>query len=337
MSTRPFPAPEDLTICLAHVAYQLETIFARRQSDLRGRASAGQEHIKYFQVWTPEDLAARLEEADVLLVSGFWQNELLDVAPRLRFIQSIGAGIDQFDLDALRQRDIRLATASGVNSNAVSEHAIALILAFTRHIHSGRDRQQRHFWRGMIGDLALREDELGGKTLLIIGLGKIGSRLAKLAKAFDMRVLATKRNPDAAAGAADSVHPPEALPALLPQADFVALTCPLTPATEKLIDAAAFAGMKESAYLINVARGGCVDEPAMLAALRSGAIAGAGIDHFWEEPLPQDSPFWDLENVLITPHTGGETRMYEENLIDILIENLHRLWRGETELHNQVV
>ena len=195
MTTQPFPAPADLTICFAHVAYQLELIFARRQADLRGRAPAEQERIQHFQAWTLADLAARLPAADVLLISGFWQNDLLDVAPRLRFIQSIGAGVDQFDLDALRQRGIRLATASGVNSNAVSEHAMALILAFTRHIHTGRDRQPRHQWRGMIGDLALREDELGGKTLLIVGLGKIGSRLAKLAKAFDMQVLATKRNP----------------------------------------------------------------------------------------------------------------------------------------------
>ena len=337
MTTQPFPAPEDLTICFAHIAYQLEPIFARRQADLRARTPAGQERIPYFQVWTPDDLTARLPEADVLLVSGFWQNELLNAAPRLRFIQSIGAGVDQFDLDALRRRGIRLANASGVNSNAVSEHAMALILAFTRHIHTGRDRQQSRAWRGMIGDLALREDELGGKTLLIIGLGKIGSRLAKLARAFDMHVLATKRNPTAAAAAADAVHPPDQLPALLPQADFVALTCPLTPATEKVIDAAAFARMKESAYLINVARGRCVDEPAMLAALQAGAIAGAGIDHFWDEPLPQDSPFWGLENVLITPHTGGETCMYEENLIDILLENLRRLWQGDTQLFNQVV
>ncbi|MYJ79158.1 MAG: D-2-hydroxyacid dehydrogenase, partial [Caldilineaceae bacterium SB0670_bin_27] len=270
MTPQPFPAPEDLTICFAHVAYQLDTIFARRQSGLGNSASTGQQRIRHFQAWNPEDLAARLQEADVLLVSGFWQNELLDVAPRLRFIQSIGAGVDQFDLDALRQRGIRLATASGVNSNAVSEHAMALILAFTRHIHTGRDRQQNRAWRGMIGDLTLREDELGGKTLLIIGLGKIGSRLAKLAKAFDMRVLATKRNPATAAGPADAVHTPDDLPALLPQADFVALTCPLTPDTENVIDAPAFAQMKESAYLINVARGGCVDEPAMLTALQSG-------------------------------------------------------------------
>lgn len=326
MPPQPPAIPQDLTICFAHVAYQLEAVFARRETGVRN-----------FQVWTPADVWARLPEADVLLVSGFWQNELLEVAPNLRFIQSIGAGVDQFDLDALRQRGIRLATASGVNSNAVSEHAMALILAFTRHIHTGRDRQKQHAWRGMIGDLVEREDELGGKRLLIVGLGKIGSRLAKLAKAFGMQVVATKRDPEVGAGAADAVHRPDALPALLPQADFVALTCPLTPATEEIIDAAAFAGMKESAYLINVARGGCVDESALLAALRTGAIAGAGIDHFREEPLPQDSPFWDIENVLITPHTGGETRMYEENLIDILLENLDRLRRGGVELVNQVV
>lgn len=325
-ASNPFPGPDDLTICFAHIAYQLEAIFVRRETNLH-----------HFQVWTPQELAARLQEADVLLISGFWRDELLDIAPRLRFIQSIGAGYDQFGLAALRQRGVRLAHASGVNRNAVSEHTMALILALTRHIHSGRDHQQRHVWRNMIGDLARREDELGGKTLLIVGFGKIGSRLAKLAKAFDMRVLATKRNPTTTTDAVDGIYTPEHLPALLPQADFVALTCPLTAETEKLIDAAAFERMKTSAYLINVARGGCVDEPALLAALRAGTIAGAGIDHFWEEPLSQDSPFWDMENLIITPHTGGETRMYEENLIDILLENLNRLWRGETELLNQVV
>ena len=95
--------------------------------------------------------------------------------------------------------------------------------------------------------------------------------------------------------------------------------------------------MQSSAYLINVARGGCVDEPALLDALREGTIAGAAIDHFWDEPLPEDSPFWDLPNVIVTPHTAGETRKYEDNVIDILIENLERLWRGEATLHNQVL
>jgi D-2-hydroxyacid dehydrogenase (NADP+) len=273
----------------------------------------------------------------VLVVSGFWRNSLLDNAPNLRFIQSIGAGYDQFPLEELRARGIRLASAKGVNRNAVSEHAMAMILAMARQLHTGRDHQRAHHWRSMISDLSRREDELGGKTLLIAGLGGIGSRLAKLAKAFDMHVIATKRDTANAAGSADEVYPPDQLDGLLPRADFVALTCPLTDATRNMIDAAALQAMKLSAYLINVARGGCVDEPALLAALQNGEIAGAAIDHFWDEPLLPDSPFWDLENVLITPHTAGETRMYEENLFDILLENLERMWRGETELRNQVI
>ncbi len=214
---------------------------------------------------------------------------------------------------------------------------MAMILSLARHLHTGRDNQLRHQWRSMISDIGRREDELGGKTLLIVGLGGIGSRLARLAKAFDMRVVATKRNPATAEGPADEVHTPDRLPELLPQADFVALTCPLTPETTNLIDATALEHMKPSAYLVNVARGGCVEEPALLAALRTGQIAGAAIDHFWAEPLPEESPFWEMENVIITPHTGGETRLYEENVIDILLENLDRLWRGEQELVNAIV
>jgi phosphoglycerate dehydrogenase-like enzyme len=325
-ATAAFPKREDLTLCFAHVAYPLAESFAKRATGL-----------PHFQVWKREELSARLPEVQVLVISGFWRNELLDHAPQLRLIQSIGAGYDQFDLDALRGRGIRLANAKGVNRNAVSEHAMGMILALARHLHTGRDHQRAHQWRGMISEIPRREDELGGKTLLTVGLGGIGSRLATLAKAFGMEVIATKREPSTAAATVDEVHPPEKLRDLLPRADFVVLTCPLTPATRNLIDGEALAAMKPSAYLVNVARGGCVDEPALLAALTRGSIAGAAIDHFWDEPLPPESPFWDLENVLITPHTAGETRRYEENLLDILIENLDRLGRGETTLVNQVV
>jgi D-2-hydroxyacid dehydrogenase (NADP+) len=133
------------------------------------------------------------------------------------------------------------------------------------------------------------------------------------------------------------VFPQDRLPTLLPEADFVVLTCPLTAETEGLINARAFAQMKPSAYLINVARGRVVDEPALIAALTEHKIAGAGIDCTVEEPLPASSPLWGMQNVLITPHTAGETQRYEDNVIDLLLENLDRLWRGESELKNQVV
>ena len=320
------PPREEIVICFGHPAYQMEKRFEARQTGL-----------KIKQAWTIDTLSSLVTDADVLVVSGHWRNSLLDVAEKLRFIQSIGAGVDQFPLDQLRERGIRLASASGVNSNAVGEHAISLILSLARQLHLCRDNQSRHFWRGMISDIPQREDELGNKTLLIIGMGKIGSRTARLAKAFDMHIVATKRNPETADESADEVHTPDQLANLLPRADYVVLTCPLTPETEKVIDGDALAQMKDSAYLINVARGGCVDEPALLEALQQGSIAGAAIDHFWDEPLPDDSPFWDLENVIITPHTGGETQLYEDRVIDILLENLDRLWRGETALVNDIV
>jgi phosphoglycerate dehydrogenase-like enzyme len=189
----------------------------------------------------------------------------------------------------------------------------------------------------MIGDLARREDELGGKTLLLVGLGQIGGRLAQLAKAFDMRVVALRQHPAAGPGAADEVHATRDFKSLLSQADFVALCCPLTPETENLVDAEALGLMKPSAYLVNVARGRVVDEAALTAALAAHKIAGAGIDVAVEEPLAAESPLWAMEHVLVTPHTAGETRRYEDNVIEILRDNLGRLWRGETQLRNQVV
>ena len=321
-----FPSKDRLTICFAHVAYQMRERFLPRQIG-----------VNSFNVRAADEFERRIGEADVVVVSGLWRNELLEKAHRLRFIQSIGAGTDQFDREKLKRRGIRLASAQGVNVRAVSEHAMALILAITRRLPEARNNQAKHVWRGMIPDLTQREDELGGKTLLIIGLGGIGSRLALLAKAFGMRVIGIKRDPSKGGEAADSVHRLADLRAILPQADFIALTCPLTKETENVIDADAFSRMKTSAYLISVARGRCVDEPALIKALQDKMIAGAGIDVTVEEPLQRSSPLWDFANVLITPHTAGETRRYEENVLDILIENMERLGRGESALRNQII
>jgi phosphoglycerate dehydrogenase-like enzyme len=317
---------EKIVICFAHVAYRLQERF-----------SALNTGINSFAVRDPETLEKRVGEADVLVISGLWQNPLLDQAKRLRFIQSIGAGTDQFPREDLTKRGIRLASARGVNARAVAEHAMALMLAFSRRLPEARDNQRKSIWRGMIGDLSQREDELGGKTLLVVGLGDIGGRLARLAKAFDMRVVGLRRHPAFGQGAADAVHAMDAFNSLLPNADFLALTCPLTAETEHLVDAEALRRMKPTAHLVNVARGRVVDEAALIEALLTRCIAGAGIDVTAEEPLAPSSPLWAMDHVLITPHTAGETRRYEDNVIEVLRDNLERLWRGETQLRNQIV
>ncbi|HEU5294246.1 MAG TPA: D-2-hydroxyacid dehydrogenase [Burkholderiaceae bacterium] len=293
--------------------------------------------IAHVEVRTADELTRHLPAADVLVVSMLWKNDLAGSAAKLRFIQSISAGTDQYDKGLLRERGIRLASAAGVNAQAVAEHAMALVLALARRLPEARDNQHAKRWRAMISEIATREDQLTGKTLLIIGLGRIGARLARLAKAFDMRVVAVKRNPASATGGADAVYGIDRLRELLGQADVVALTCPLTPETEHLIDAAALAAMKSSAHLINVARGRVVDESALIDALQQRRIAAAGLDVTREEPLAVSSPLWTMPNVLITPHTAGETQCYEDAVIDILLDNLDRLWRGEAALRNQIV
>jgi len=320
------PPKESLTVCFAHLAYRFQERLLERGTG-----------IASFEVRSADELARRIGEADVLAVSGLWRSELLGAASRLKFIQSVSAGIDQYDCAMLADRGIRLASAQGVNERAVAEHAMALILALARRLPEARDNQTRRHWRGMARNLEGREDEISGKTLLIFGLGRIGARLARLAKAFDLRVLGIRRHPAGDIEGADLVAGPDRLGELLAVADFVALTCPLTPETRGIIDAAALRQMKPTAYLVNVARGRCVEEAALIAALAEGRIAGAALDCVAEEPLPPASPLWAFPNVLITPHTAGETKRYEDNVLDILLENLDRLWTGSGSLINQIV
>ena len=321
-----FPTRDKLTICFAHAAYQMKARFDARNTG-----------INSFQVRSYDEFVQRVGEADVVSVSGMWKNDIIPHATRLQFIQSISSGMDQYSREQLGAKGIRLASAAGVNARAVAEHALALILAVYRRLPEARDNQHKKVWRGMLGDLTQREDELGGKTLLIVGMGRIGSHLAKLAKAFDMKVIGVRRDPKAGTNGADEIYGMEDVVNLVPQADIVALTCALTPETTGLMSAAAFAAMKPSSVFVNVARGKVADEAALIKTMEGNKIWAAALDVTAEEPLPATSPLWTLPNVFITPHTAGETRAYEDNVIDILIENLDRLWRGEATLRNQVL
>ncbi len=317
--------PDRPTILFAHAVYALASTARARNLP-----------AEILEARTAEQTETLLPQADVLVISGLWRNTLLPLMGRVKLVQSISAGVDQYPQDELRTRGIRLASNQGGNANAVSEHAISLILALMRHLHTARDNQTKRNWVGMNPDPATREQELGGKTLLVAGYGAIGSRLARLAQAFGMKVIATRRTVRNADDNGITVVTQDRFREFLPQADVVALTCPLTEQTRGMVDAAAFAAMKPSALLVNCARGRVVDEDALIAALRDKRIAGAGLDVFYDEPLPADSPLWGFETALITPHTGGETNLYESNVLDTLAENLKRLRQGEA-LRNQIV
>ena len=159
-----FPTRDKLTICFAHAAYQMKARFDARNTG-----------INSFQVRSYDEFVQRVGEADVVSVSGMWKNDIIPHATRLQFIQSISSGMDQYSREQLGAKGIRLASAAGVNARAVAEHALALILAVYRRLPEARDNQHKKVWRGMLGDLTQREDELGGKTLLIVGMGRIGS------------------------------------------------------------------------------------------------------------------------------------------------------------------
>lgn len=323
---KDFPSADQINIHFAHSAYRLAERFAVRRPG-----------IAHFQTWTPEETRARVGEGHVLVASGFWQNDLLASTDLLQFIQVCAVGHDQFDKTAIAERRIHLCNSAGVNANAVSDHTFALLLGLTRQIHVARSNQLNQHWRPMISDLSRREEELPGKTMLLYGVGQIGSRIAKLAKAFGMTVVGVRRDPSKAVANVDEMHASPAFVSLLPRADVVVLACPLTDETRGLMNGEAFAAMSPSAYLINVARGGCVEQNALIAALENKQIAGAGIDVTEPEPLPPTSALWRLDNVILTPHCGGETRNYEDNVIDTLIENLERLWRGEDVLLHSVL
>ena len=316
---------KDLTVGICHSAYQIEPVIRELLPE-----------VNVFQEFDTDSMRPRMPEIDVLAISGAWHDTLLDNADRLKWIQSVGVGYDQFPLDQLKSRGIRLTNAVGVNSNAVSEHALALMLALSRRIPEARDNQQGKYWRGMIGDPRAREDELMGKTLGIVGLGTIGNRLATFGKALGMRVIGTKGNPANYRGEADKVLAPGQLGELLEAADFVVLCCFLKPETTDLIGMAELSSMKKSAFLVNVARGAVVNQSELIAGLQAGEIAGAALDVTAPEPLEAENPLWEMANVLVTPHTGGETSMYERRLVDIMVENVGRWERGEAFIHQVV-
>lgn len=274
---------------------------------------------------------ALLARADVLF--DFDHAHLADlpaVAPRVRWVQATSAGIGQLlQRTGLDRTDIVFTTASGVHAVPLAEFAVFAMLYFAKRAPRMLEQQRAHRWERFSGG------ELRGRTVAIVGLGKIGGEVARLARALGLRVTGTSRSGSAASPdrAVDLQRPLGELRLLLADADYVVLALPHTAETEGLIGAAELACLRPGAVLVNVGRGKVVDEPALVAALRSGQLSGAALDVFSQEPLPLESPLWDLPNVLVSPHSASTADSENAKLTDLFCENLRRYRDGQPLLN----
>lgn len=265
-----------------------------------------------------------------------------DQAPNLRWVQTHYAGIDALVDTPLWNSDIAITSASGIHAPNMAQYALTQILVWAHRVPKWFKHRQRGEWPKQRWDKFL-PDELRGRVLGIVGYGSIGREIARLAKTFGMRVLVTKRDArhpedrgyalvgagDPSGDLPDRIYPSEATRSMLAECDYIVVTVPLTAKTRHLFDESMFKEMKSNAYIVNIGRGELIDEKALVKALKRGWIGGAGLDVFETEPLPEDSPLWSMENVVITPHVSGFTSHYDERVVDLFVSNLRRYLAGE--------
>ena len=255
-------------------------------------------------------------------------SHLLQAANRLRWMHASGAGVERYELAQIAARGVMLTNSSGVSAPNMAEHVLGMMIALTRCFPRLLRAQTQRVWR----DEATHREvgELQGQTVLVVGIGEIGRAVAQRAAAFGMRVNGLRRRAGESPPAGfDNVFAIGDLHAALAEADHVVVTLPSTSHSRGLFDAAAFAAMKPGAAIYNVGRGPVIDTAALIAALESGHLGGAGLDVTDPEPLPADSPLWDMENVLITAHTSGATPRYWERQADLIADNIRRIQRGD--------
>jgi len=247
-------------------------------------------------------------------------------APNLRWMHLPNAGVDHPVFGWLLDKGVRLTTSSGANAEPIAQTAIAALLMLARGFPHWLAAQQRREWAPH--PTACPPRDLPGQTMVIVGLGAIGNHIARIARTLRLHVIGVRRHPQTAHDHVDDLQPPGALPELLSRADWLVLACPLTDATRGLIDAAALARLPVHAHLLNVSRGAVVDEAALLAALQAGRLAGAYLDVFETEPLPADSPLWNLPNVIVTPHDSSVSTGNRARVSELFLQNFEQWARG---------
>ena len=301
--------------------------FTDEQVDSFRQLAAGMGHEVYH---TNDDAEAVAAAPDIEVILGWFKPDVCAAAPNLRWIQSFSTGMEKFLFaDIIERDDVQISNVAGLYASQGAEHAWALLLALTRQIPLAVHNKDRHAWEGK------EVIELAGSTLGLIGLGGFGIEMAKRAQGYNMTILAIDpvrtEKPDYVA----ELKPvaPDTLHDLLRRCDVIMTACPLTKETYHLIGADELAAMKPSAYLINVTRGGIIDEPALVEALQQNRIAGAALDVTEKEPLAADSPLWDAPNLIITPHRAGASQHRPRMIFEFFMQNLERYLNGEKPLN----
>lgn len=284
--------------------------------------------ITFVHARTPEEARAGIVDAETALASRL-SPEMVAAAPHLRWVHSTAVNVlGLLPTAELAARDIVVSNSRGIQGVPIAETVMGGLLTLGRRFDRLRDAQRDHVWlqNALFDELPTVQ---AGKRMAIIGLGDIGLAIAQRAHAFDMTVVGVRRNPEQAAPACVSaVYGTSQLHEALRGADVLVLAAPSGRATERLIGAEALALLNPGAVVVNVARASIVDEPALLAALRTGAIGGAVLDVFLEEPLPVDHPYWDMPNVVLTPHVSGFNAQHWDHITALYIENLERYRAG---------
>jgi len=278
----------------------------------------------------PSDLAEKASAADVLIL---WPHAVPDIlaffrdTATLRWVHLFTSGVDSLvNSEAGNNPNYRITSTKGIHGYPISDHVLAFIFTFLRQFHAAAAAQREHRWR--FGALSVDCREMAGLTVGIIGVGNIGLEVARKCKLLGMTVLGAKRH-SIQNEWLDHCYAIDELDRLLEQADFVVLSLPLTDDSKQMIGRRELQAMKKSAILINIARGGVVDQQALIEALQSGEIAGAGLDVTDPEPLPPDNPLWDMPNVIITPHISAQSPQYMDRAIEVIGENLRRFIADE--------
>ena len=284
---------------------------------------------KIFSFDDREEAVKLLPEAEILLVFGKISLEKLEFCRKLKWLFSYSAGVEKLPFNELKEMNVIVTNTRGIHGPQMAEQTLGLMISFSRKLHAALRNQLKKKW-----DQSLPVDELAGKTLCVIGAGSIGSEIARKARAFGMTAIGLKRKLECIEDF-DDIRSMKDLHSTLSEADYVVLITPLTDETHHLMEKKEFQSMKPTGIFINMSRGDTVDESALIEALRQGTIAGAGLDVFHEEPLPENSPFWEMENVVLTPHNSGITPHYARRAMKVFTEE-YLLYRQGKPLRNLV-